>query len=128
MKYFCWLKKAGFGKSAHVSRAFDSARNTVSQSFVVAQLKVFLRELSQTSLIIKVQCLLFLLTSLEMFYVIYYLFTYILNIQICLYLCLRTHSLCFSLCCLFNVGIFCHFLLTQACASSSVGKLRSFSL
>lgn len=40
LKYSCWLRRAGFGRSAHVSHAFDSARNTVSQSFVVAQLKI----------------------------------------------------------------------------------------
>lgn len=70
LEYFCWLKKAGFGKSAHVSLAFDSARNTVLQSFVVSHLKVFLRELIQTFLIIKVPCLLFLLRSLKMFYLV----------------------------------------------------------
>lgn len=83
LKYFCWLRRAGFGKSAHVSPAFDSARNTVSQTFVVALLKVVLRDLSQTSLITKIQCLPFLLRSLKMFYFICSLFTHIKYIFVC---------------------------------------------
>lgn len=111
LKYFCWLRKADFGKSAHVSHAFDSARNTLSQSFVVAQLKVFLRELSQTSLIIKIQRLLFLLRSLKMFCLVYYLFTYIKHI--CLFIHMCTHTMYFSLLCyLFTFCIFCRFLPT----------------
>lgn len=113
LKYFCWLRKAGFGKSAHVSHAFDSARNTVTELCSCPVKVFFLRELSQTSLIIKIQCLLFLLRSLKVFYLVYYLFIYILNIYICLYLYACTHTMYFSLLCyLFTVCIFCQFLLT----------------
>lgn len=97
-------------------------QGTVSQTFVAALLKVLLRQLSQTSLITKIQCLPFLLRSLKMFYLICSLFTYIKYIFV-----LYTGILCICHCCVICL-LFAFSVNFCACASNSAGKLSNFSL
>lgn len=128
LKYVCWLRKAGFGKSAHVSHVFDSARNTMSQSFVVAQLIFFKRTDSDnyknTAAALFSQKSEILLPHL--------LFVHIYKYMHLIYMCLSVYTNIHYI--FFFVVLLVYFLPFlwvsanfQACASNSKGKLYTFS-